>query len=435
MTISSALNAGVTGLKANAVRLATISDNIANSATFGYKRAGADFHSMVVNAGGSGTGAYSAGGVRTTTHRLIDERGALSASTNSTDIAVSGRGFFPVTSSAAVKAGDGPLPMMLMTSGSFRTDAEGYLRTPTGEVLMGWPVNPDGTVPPFARDSSTGLAPVQINANEFISEPTQNIQLGVNLPATATVGTEQFLSVEYYGNLGSSERLDAIFTKTANANEWSMEITDSLSGNVIGAYTLQFSASAGTGGTLTSITSADPALYPDPPPGSGLLALAVGTPPATGGPMNIDLGLIGDPGGLTQLGDAFAPGTIAKDGAPVGSLVQVEVDQNGFLVALYDVGVTRRLYQIPLADVPNPNGLQAMDNQTYRVTNASGSFFLWDAGAGPTGSIEGYVREESTTDVAQELTQLIQTQRAYSSNAKVIQTVDEMLQETTNIKR
>ena len=65
----------------------------------------------------------------------------------------------------------------------------------------------------------------------------------------------------------------------------------------------------------------------------------------------------------------------------------------------------------------------------------SGSFFLWDAGDGPTGAVVGYAREGSTTDVAAELTDLIQTQRAYSSNAKVIQTVDEMLQETTNIKR
>ena len=60
---------------------------------------------------------------------------------------------------------------------------------------------------------------------------------------------------------------------------------------------------------------------------------------------------------------------------------------------------------------------------------------LWNAGDGPTGDIVGFAREESTVDVASELTQLIQTQRAYSSNAKVIQTVDEMLQETTNLKR
>jgi flagellar hook protein FlgE len=61
--------------------------------------------------------------------------------------------------------------------------------------------------------------------------------------------------------------------------------------------------------------------------------------------------------------------------------------------------------------------------------------FLWDAGDGPTGSVLGFAQEGSATDVAEELTQLIVTQRAYSSNAKVIQTVDEMLQETQNIKR
>jgi flagellar hook protein FlgE len=77
----------------------------------------------------------------------------------------------------------------------------------------------------------------------------------------------------------------------------------------------------------------------------------------------------------------------------------------------------------------------ALDQQTYIPSPESGTYFLWDAGEGPTGDVVSYAREESTTDVATELTSMIQTQRAYSSNAKVIQTVDEMLQETTNIKR
>ena len=77
-----------------------------------------------------------------------------------------------------------------------------------------------------------------------------------------------------------------------------------------------------------------------------------------------------------------------------------------------------------LIDLPNPNGLIAQDNQTYRTSNESVTFFLWDAADGPTGDIVGYALEESATDVAGELTQLIQTQRAYSSNARVIQTVE-----------
>jgi len=74
MTISSSLNASVAGLAANASRLATISDNIANSSTYGYKRSETDFHSMVID---NSRGTYAAGGVRTTVQRLIDERGSL----------------------------------------------------------------------------------------------------------------------------------------------------------------------------------------------------------------------------------------------------------------------------------------------------------------------------------------------------------------------
>jgi flagellar hook protein FlgE len=111
------------------------------------------------------------------------------------------------------------------------------------------------------------------------------------------------------------------------------------------------------------------------------------------------------------------------------------VDASGYVTANYDTGASRVLYKIPLVDMANPNGMLSMDYQTYIPTQASGAFFLWNAGDGPTGEIASYTREESATDVAGELTNMIQTQRAYSSNAKVIQTVDEMLQETTNIKR
>lgn len=117
MTISSSLAAGVSGLNSNATRLATIADNIANSSTYGYKRSEADFHSLVIN--GSGRG-YSAGGVRATSQRLIDERGPLISTNNSTDLAVSGRGMLPVTTSVALNAGNGNLPLQLVTTGSFR---------------------------------------------------------------------------------------------------------------------------------------------------------------------------------------------------------------------------------------------------------------------------------------------------------------------------
>ena len=137
MTISSSLNAGVAGLNANATRLATIADNIANSSTYGYKRAEADFHSVVINGGMSSS--YSAGGVRVSTGRLIDGRGPLISTSNPTDIAIDGRGFLPVTTISAINNGNTDLPIALATTGSFRPDQNGILRTSTGEVLMGWP--------------------------------------------------------------------------------------------------------------------------------------------------------------------------------------------------------------------------------------------------------------------------------------------------------
>ncbi len=433
MTISSSLAAGVAGLNANATKLATISDNIANSSTYGYKRSVADFHSQVI---AGNIGSYSAGGVRSTTMRLIDERGPLISTSNSTDLAVSGRGLLPVTTSVAVANDNGNLPLQLMTTGSFRPDSNGILTNETGLVLMGWPANVDGTMPSYPRDTIAGLEPVQVNVNQFAGDATTQMTLGVNLPATETeagaAGDAQDLSIEYFGNLGTSQTLDVSFTPTVPgtgaSNEWTMTITDSDSGGaVVGEYTLTFDDARGSGGTLQSVATTTGGAYDT---AEGTIQINV-----AGGPITIDIGMIGESDGMTQLSDSFAPVQIEKNGSPVGNLTGVEVDSQGFVHAIYDAGFTRTIYQIPLVDVPNPNGLIAMSNQTYQVSPPSGSYFLWDAGDGPVGEVAGYSREESATDVAAELTQLIQTQRAYSSNAKVIQTVDEMLQETTNIKR
>jgi flagellar hook protein FlgE len=433
MTISSSLNAGVAGLAANASRLATISDNIANSSTYGYKRMEADFHSMVIASKG---GTYSAGGVRVTTQRLVDERGPLVATSNATDIAVRGRGFIPVARATDVEVGNGDAQMFLTTTGSFRTDSDGYLRSESGLILLGWPALPDGSVPSYPRDTDAALEPVQINVNQFSGEPTTRMTLGVNLPATDTsAGSEgemRELSIEYFDNLGTSENLIIEFQPTVPtngaSNEWTMILKASASpGQIIGEYTMTFEDSRTSGGTLANVTTVSGGSYD---PTQGTLIVNVGS-----GPLEIDIGKLGESDGITQLSDSFAPVSINKDGSPVGNMTSVEVDANGYVFAFFDTGITRRIYQVPLVDLPNPNGMVALDFQTYRPSPESGSYFLWDAGDGPTGDIVAFAREESATDVAGELTEMIQTQRAYTSNAKVIQTVDEMLQETANIKR
>jgi flagellar hook protein FlgE len=434
MTISSSMNAGVMGLTANASKLGVISDNIANSSTYGYKRSEADFHSMVT---GNSTSAYTAGGVSFSSSRQIDRSGSLVGSSNPTDLAVRGRGMLPVTSMASVNGG-GSLPLLLTTTGSFKTDANGYLTTDTGLVLMGWPANADGTIPQYSRDTIGGLEPIRINSNEFVADPTTAMKLGLNLPATSAeggaLGGAESLSVEYYDNMGKSSNLGFTFTPTAG-NTWRMDVTDSANpGVTVASYELTFGDSRTDGGTLIGVstlsTTTVPAANGDYDPATGAFSITTAS-----GPIEMNIGRLGDSGGFTQLSDSFVPSATQKNGSTAGSLVGVTVDANGHVNAQYDNGVTRTLFQVPLADVPNMNGLKAMDDQTYQITRESGSFFLWNAGDGPTGEVAGYAREESTSDVATELTDLIQTQRAYSSNAKIIQTVDEMLQETTNIKR
>ncbi|QQA42725.1 flagellar hook protein FlgE [Pelagovum pacificum] len=433
MTISSSLNASVAGLSANASRLATIADNISNSSTFGYKRAVTDFHSMVLN---TSQGSYSAGGVRVTTNRLIDERGSIVSTDNVTDLAVRGRGMMPVTTEAALGVGNTASQFLLTTTASFRPDDQGYLTSESGLILMGWPAGVDGSVPAFPRDTADGLTPVRINANLSAGEATTYVDVGLNLPATSTEftsdGEVEELTVAYYDNLGTSENLSITFTPNVPAagstNEWEMEITDSASGGaVVGNYTLTFDDTRGAGGTLLSVVDNIGNPYD---PLTGRVSITV-----DGGPLDVGIGFLGEPGGLTQLSDSFSPVSIQKDGNAVGNLNSIEIDPNGFIRASFDTGISKVIYQIPLVDVSNVNGLETLDQQTYRATPESGSYFLWDAGDGPTGDLLSYALEESATDVAGELTELIQTQRAYSSNAKVIQTVDEMLQETTNIKR
>lgn len=434
MTISSSLNAGVAGLAANANRLATISDNIANSSTFGYKRMQSDFYSVVVH--GDLSTAYSAGGVRSTTYRLIDEHGPLIGTANPTDLAIDGRGFMAVTTIDAVNRGEGDLPISLTTTGTFKADAEGILRTPTGQVLMGWPANADGSLPNYARDTMKAMTPVRMDTNQYVSNPTTKLSLGANLPATATQagadGLTYEMSVQYTGNLGTQETLHYVFTPsvpaTGASNTWDMTISDSASDDaVIAQYTVTFDSSQSSGGTLASVTTITGSDYDS---STGVIPLAV-----AGGNIDMDIGAIGVTGGMTQLSESFAPIGKSTNGTPVARLVGVEIDDNGYLHANYDQGFSKIIYQIPVVDVPNPNGLASHSNQTYQISAESGPFYLWDSGDGPTGKMVGYSQEQSTTDVTSELTNLITTQRAYSSNVKVIQTVDEMLQETANLKR
>ncbi len=182
--------------------------------------------------------------------------------------------------------------------------------------------------------------------NQFSGEPTTSMSLGVNLPATETEatssGTTQELSIEYFDNLGTSESLGITFTPTVPAsgasNEWTMVITDSaLSNAVVGEYVMTFDNSRALGGTLASVTTVSGGTYDT---STGTLIVTV-----DGGPIEIDIGMIGESDGITQLSDTFAPVSIIKDGTPVGNMTNVEIDANGMV---HVHALTRERHILPL---------------------------------------------------------------------------------------
>jgi flagellar hook protein FlgE len=416
------------GLSVNATRLATISDNIANSATYGYKRSDVDFSSLVVN---ERQGLYSAGGVRATAFKDVTASGSLISTGSATDIAINGDGMIPVTDFAGLTEEGGDRNFMMVPTGGFTPDENGYFRTSSGLYLMGWPTDAEGNTATPSRGNPADLEPVNANTGQFSAEPTRNITLGVNLPADAVGGvTDPYvLPLDYFDALGLSETLTLTFTPSATTeNNWTVTVADSAGDPTvtIASFDVAFNDQE-NGGTISSITPGAGTSYDDL---TGEVTFEV-----EGGPVKAFIGLENETAGFTQLGTNFTPYNVVKDGSPVGDLSSIEINSQGFMEALYDTGFRRTLYQIPVAEVPNANGLSAVDNQAFRLSQESGDVYFWDAGEGPVGDYVGYALMESSTDIAAELTSLIETQRAYSSNAKIIQTVDEMLQETTNLKR
>lgn len=444
MSLSSGLNAGVAGLSANSTRLAVISDNIANSNTNGYRKADVDFSALVTSSSG---GKYTAGGVRVSTYRNVSEAGALITSGNATDIAVAGTGMLPVTPVGSVDLPAGQRPFQMVATGSFRQDQNGYLVTPGGLVLQGWETTADGALRnAVSRDTPSSLVPVKLSAYLTASDPTTDIELGVNLPAEETAfdatGTTISAPIQYFDALGINNTLTINYTPVIPAsgfsNAWTLSIDDSVSGLTVAEFDLTFDGTRAAAGELLTATAA--AGNPVDPVGVGTTAsydattglLTVNVPD---GPISVRIQSGPDGAGLSQLAAPYTPNGLTKNGSPAGNLANLEIDSDGTLAGVYDNGSRRALYRIPLASVPNPDGLTAIDNQAFEISRESGNLYLFDAASGPAGEISGFALQQSTVDIAEELTDMIVTQRAFSSNATVIRTVDEMLQETTSLKR
>lgn len=462
MSLSASLNAGVQGLAANSTRLSAISDNIVNANTNGYKRTLTEFSSVVID-GGNDT-SYTAGGVKSYVKRDITAVSTLESTINSTDIAISGSGFIAITPSQDPST-FAPVAdaTYLTTTGSFQEDAEGYLVNSGDEYLLGWPLNADGTTVTAqpSRNSFTHLEPVNARLIKYNAVATSSISLSGPIPAQATNFGEDVQEVihneEYFDTIGNTHTLTYTFTPEiatvdgTSSNTWQLDVTDSATdtnGGLIGRFEIIFNgASEDNSGTILSIEQVETLTDTtgDGTPDT-LVADAEGTYDAETGMISVSTAsstietFIGIPNinnGITQTGSLNTANIRldSKDGSGYGEYKGVQVDSDGVVSAYFTNDQTRPIYQLPIITVANPNAMLPVGNQAYSITPESGSLTLADSGDRLAGRVVGFALAKSAVDVAQELTHLIETQRAYSSNAKIIQTVDEMLQETTNLKR
>jgi len=151
--------------------------------------------------------------------------------------------------------------------------------------------------------------------------------------------------------------------------------------------------------------------------------------------ITLDLGSIGEANGMTQFGGDFTPTTMQQNGSPFGTLAGISISAEGVMEALFDNGESRPIYRIPVSTFVNPNGLGARTGNVWNETVAAGDATLRQAGIGPAGEVVQSSLEASTVDIAQEFTDMIIVQRAYSAATKIISTADEMLDELGRIKR
>jgi len=151
--------------------------------------------------------------------------------------------------------------------------------------------------------------------------------------------------------------------------------------------------------------------------------------------ITLDMGGPGAPGGLTNYDSPSQLGTSQVDGTPFGSLASVDVDDDGYVTAIFTNGLTRRIYQVPLATFGNVDGLIPEHGGVYRLGPGAGALSMRGAGIGGAGTIAARSLEASTVDLAEEFSNLIMTQRAYSASSKIITTADEMLDELIRLKR
>jgi len=419
MGIFSTMRTGVAGMSAQSNRLGAVADNIANSNTTGYKRAGTEFASLVLAGAG---GEYTSGSVETKIRYAISEQGAFAFTTSVTDLAIRGDGFFTVASP------DGRA--YLTRAGSFVIDGEGNLVNAGGFKLLGYSLaNGEPTV---VANGTAGLEVVNIGGQALQAKASDAGTFFTNLPSDAAIVAAGSLpsdnvagsefagktSLVVYNSLGGEVTLDVYMTKTA-AETWEVAVFE------------RSAAGPGGGFPYTSGPIAQQTLTFDP--SNGLLdtasATSIDIPVPNGATLSLDLSQ------TSQLDANYTVLEAVVNGNAPSEVDRVEIDDDGTLYSVYENGARAATYRIPLANVRSADNLQPLAGNVYAPGFDSGDIQFGFAGEGGFGSIVAGALEQSTVDIGTELTTMIEAQRNYTANSKVFQTGAELLDVLVNLKR
>ncbi|MDR3736126.1 MAG: flagellar hook protein FlgE [Acidobacteriaceae bacterium] len=412
----------LSGLTAAQAQLQSVSNNLANMNTDGYKDQTVSFSDVFSQAGstnGSGDPLQTGSGVRTASTDSNFTEGNLNATGTSSNMALSGNGFFVTQSASGL--------LDYTRAGDFKTNSNGQLITPNGELLLGYPAS-GGVV----NKASAELQPLQVGGLTSPAVATTTFNIAANLNAGAAVGDAGSPSTfAVYDSLGAPHTLSVAYTKTAT-NSWDYTITvpsaDLSTGGTgttqVASGTLSFDSSGklimGTPATTSISVAIPPVTTPATTFASGAL------------PLTLNWDLVDDSGNatITQTAAASATSGTTQDGYAAGTLSTYAVQPDGTIEGTFSSGKTLELGQVAVASFANMQGLLNVGNNNYQATFASGTAAIGTAGTDGRATIVGGSVEQSNVDIATEFAKLIVAQQAYSANAKSITTFNQVSQAT-----
>lgn len=461
------LYAGVSGLQNHQIRMDVLGNNIANVNTTGFKKERVDFEDMLYQMmSGAAKPTDEVGGINPKEIGLgmmvaatstIHTQGAFQTTGVSTDLAISGNGFF------MLKDGD---KSFYTRAGAFGIDRDGTLVNPgTGMRVQGWMAEKVGTadilrtsatptdlvIPVGSKDPARATGVVEYACN--LSKETPEIPAGTTDAGTVKAGTWE-TDFTIYDAMGVKHSLRVSFAKEpGNPNVWrgtvlvdpenaAARTAVGLAGDPAAGGTNTFLVTFDATGKLRQVTDG----AGNASATAGALSLRVGFD-VSGAPANPDgtptrqffslaLGTVGSADRtITQFAGSSSTKAFAQDGNMMGYLESFKIDPSGVITGVYSSGTTKVIGQVAMASFTNPGGLEKAGTNTYMESNNSGLANIGASGTAGKGKILAGMLEMSNVDLSEQFTDMIVTQRGFQANSKTIQTADQMLQELLTLKR